>query len=155
RCRPTFPAGEIRAQRELRDRSGSMLPSTCLPSSISFLFVVFFEFHHSEGRCLAHLLHGFSARLHQILGSIGYPSISALLSGFEMTLVSFLCRNHLRLQHVSHASFEPAHAGYLEGIVVVIFTALVDNVCLAIFTAALDNGDAFDELVHDVLPIVG
>src|SRR6266852_2552630 len=55
---------------------------------------------------------------------------------------------------MSDASLEPIEARALA-IFIFVFIALVDDICLAMFTAALNNGDASDELVHDVLPIVG
>ena len=53
-----------------------------------------------------------------------------------MTLISLLCCNHLRLEHMSYAPFQPAGARHT---VVVLFVALVDDVRLTIFARAVND----------------
>src|SRR5262245_52850390 len=73
-----------------------------------------------------------------------------------MTLVGFLSRDKPRLQHVSDGTFQRLEIRRLAILVLVlIFIAFVDDLCSAVFAAALNNRDTSDKPVHDVLPSVG
>ena len=135
-------------------------PLPWLPCSISIIFVIIIKSHfrHPKGCRLAHLLKSLPTRPHEVTRSIVDPGLATFLDRVEVALIGILSRDDLRLQHMSDAFFDPLKiwTGHIEiFIFIFIFVALIDDVCMPVFTAALNDDDTLDEFVHDVHPNVG